>query len=88
MTIKCNKSIAVVAAVLFSFLISPSLFADHVVMDSDISCWVRDSPRIDRRVDAAKIAVATDQRIVTLSIPAIYCNTMITLICGVTADHV
>ena len=67
MMIKCKKRISAAIVILLACLATTSLFAAEPMADVDISYWVRDSLRIDPRVDAAKISVASEQGIVTLA---------------------
>ena len=68
MMIKCKKRMGAVAImILLACLATTSLLAAEQMADVDISYWVRDSLRIDPRVDASKIGVASEQGIVTLS---------------------
>lgn len=57
---------AVIVILLVSLTAAPS-FADEPLADVDISYWVRDSLRIDPRVDASEIGVTSERGIVTLS---------------------
>jgi len=66
--IKCRKRLGAAAIVmLLACLATTSLFAAEPMTDVDISYWVRDSLRIDPRVDAARISVASEQGIITLT---------------------
>lgn len=65
---KYKKSIGMTAiAILLAFLVVAPSFAGEPVVDIDISYWVRDSLRIDPRVDVSKISVSSEGGIVTLS---------------------
>lgn len=67
--IKHKKGIGTAAIVILlaSLTTSPSFAAGSFVDDVDISYWVRDSLRVDPRVDAAEISVDSERGIVTLS---------------------
>ncbi len=68
MMIKYKQRIGAAAIViLLACLAAAPSFATEALADVDISYWVRDSLRIDPRVDASKISVASEQGIVTLS---------------------
>ncbi|VAX02966.1 hypothetical protein MNBD_GAMMA20-119, partial [hydrothermal vent metagenome] len=68
MMIKYRKGMGMtVIVILLASLATTSLLAAEQMADVDISYWVRDSLRIDPRVDASKIGVASEQGIVTLS---------------------
>lgn len=67
MMIKRKKGIASVAIVtLLAFMVAAPSFAADKLSDVDISYWVRDSLRIDPRVDVAKVTVTSERGIVTL----------------------
>jgi len=66
MIIKRKKGISTAAIViLLAFMVAPSFAADKL-SDHGISYWVRDSLRIDPRVDVAKVTVTSKRGIVTL----------------------
>ncbi len=69
MITKHKKGIGIAAIImLLVFLAAPPLlFAADKLADVDISYWVRDSLRIDPRVDVSEIGVSSEQGIVTLS---------------------